>query len=201
MKYGINDSLLIAKWAPALNGVFTVFDLKNLLNETNSVVFYRRINTLIQTGILRQFTRGIFITSDFNKETLAMKINEKSYISLGSALSKALLIGSIPEKRLYTIKIGRNRTYKDDSFTITCLGITPVLFFGYKSVEGVNIALPEKAFLDTLYFYTKGQNYSFDIFSDIDVHSLDKKLILKWLNEYKNKRFRTFVKGYLNERS
>ncbi|MBL8026253.1 MAG: hypothetical protein JNL74_07570 [Fibrobacteres bacterium] len=201
MKYGINDALIIEKWAPSMNGVFTLSDLKNLLNEKTSVIFYRRVRLMIKSAILRQFIRGIFVTKNYSKEILAMRINEKSYISLGSSLSKSLVIGSIPDKKIYTIKTGRNRVYSDGMFTVAAFGISSHLYFGFKTENEINIATPEKAFLDTLFFYTKGYKFSFDIFSDIDTTTLNRKLINEYLKKYRNSRFQTFVKGYLHERS
>ncbi len=108
-----------------------------------------------------------------------------------------MLIGSVPEKTLYSIKTGKSRTYSNKNLNIVFLGIKQELFFGFNYVNGVAFASPEKAFLDTLYYYQKGQRFSFDIFSDINTSKLNQNLIDKYLEKYKNPKFVSFVKGYL----
>jgi hypothetical protein len=80
------------------------------------------------------------------------------------------------------------------------VGIVKSLFFGFRGDRGIYRATPEKAFLDTLYFHLHGRSYSFDIYQDIDITRLDRRLIEQWLIKYDNPRFVSFVKGYLNDR-
>ena len=77
------------------------------------------------------------------------------------------------------------------------VGIVKSLFFGFRGDRGINRATPEKAFLDTLYFYLHGRCYSFDIYQDIDITRLDRRLIEQWLIKYDNLRFVSFVKDIL----
>jgi hypothetical protein len=83
-------------------------------------------------------------------------------------------------------------------YKIEQVGISPPLFTGYANINGINTATPEKAFLDTLYYYQKGKSFSFDIYSDIDYNALDTGRLGKYLKLYKNKKFIAFVKGVLN---
>ena len=65
---------------------------------------------------------------------------------------------------------------------------------GYEVVDGIRVALPEKAVLDTLYFYRRGIRFSFDIYSDIDYSRLNKSIIDEFLLKYKNPVFIGFAR-------
>ena len=136
-------------------------------------------------------------------EWLSQRICPDSAISFGSALAKEMLIGSIPQKTVYAVKIGKTRIYKSPLGQIVHFGFAAAgkeLWFGYEMAKnGIRYADMEKAFLDTLYFYQKGRKFSFNIYSDIQVDRLNPKKLQKYLMKYKNPKFRTFVQGVLNE--
>jgi len=68
------------------------------------------------------------------------------------------------------------------------------LFFGYEAnPKGFLLATPEKAVLDTLYFYLRGKKFYFNIFGDIHYGSLDKDTFFEYLARYRNPKFRTFA--------
>ena len=79
--------------------------------------------------------------------------------------------------------------YTNGEYRIEHLGLKPELVFGYEVVDGVRIALPEKAVLDTLYLYRRGVRFSFDVYTDIDYSRLDGDLVRKYLGEYRNPVF------------
>jgi len=200
MKKLLRDSGLIQKYTLPMSGVFFLGDLYRLFNENNSVMLFRRIRDLEEGNIISRFSRGIYITPGFSPETLAARIIEKSYLSLGTILSEELMIGSVPAKTLYAVRIGKNRRYEGPGLIVEYVGIVKSLFFGFRGDRGINRATPEKAFLDTLYFYLHGRCYSFDIYQDIDITRLDRRLIEQWLIKYDNLRFVSFVKGYFDDR-
>jgi hypothetical protein len=192
---------LIQKYAVAMAGVFFIGDLCRLFGIENGVELYRRIRDLEEGGIVFRFSRGIYVTAGFHPETLAARIIEKSYLSLGTVLSKELMIGSVPAKAIYAVRIGKNRSYEGAGITVEYVGLAKPLYFGYRSDKGVRYASPEKALLDTLYFHLHGRSYSFDIYQDIDITRIDRHLVEQWLGKYRNPRFVSFVRGYLNDRS
>ena len=70
--------------------------------------------------------------------------------------------------------------------------ISSELFFGYEMRNGIYIASPEKAFMDQVYFATRGK-------TTLDLDELDiKKLSIKTLKDLSNK-FPTYVRSYLND--
>ena len=191
------DIQLLQKFASVMSGVFSINDLRNLFNESNDVLLHRRINSLERSGFLSRFKQGFYVTEPYNPLALACRIYPQSYISLGTILAENLLIGSIPAKTVYAVKPGRTKEFKNRDLTLKYLGIQPELIFGIERRNGISRALPEKAFLDTLYFYQKGLHLSFNIYEDIDISKLNCSKILQWLEKYKNPKFRTFVKGIL----
>ena len=60
------------------------------------------------------------------------------------------------------------------------------------------MADPEKAVLDTLYYYKLGTKFSFDIYNDIDYSNLDKPKAIKYLSKYKNPVFKDFARSLIN---
>ncbi len=184
-------------------GVFSVSDLANYFLTSTALALNRKLAPFLQSGILYHFCRGFYVAQDFSLEWLSQRICPKSAISFGSVLAKNLLIGSIPEKTVYAVKIGKSRIYRSPVGQVVHLGFSHILkkriWFGYDSVEqGICYADKEKAFLDTLYFYQSGQKFSFNIYSDIHLDLLDQKKIEEYLKRYRNPKFVKFVEGVLN---
>jgi hypothetical protein len=198
MNLSLKNFLLLEKWAAQMGGVFSIHDLKNLFNEENPVLLHRQIKFLIANKVLTRFKKEFYVTKAFNIEVLAQKLYPDSYISLGTVLAKNLLIGSVPDKTLYSIKTGRTRLFKSQSTRLLFLSVAPHLYFGFEFDNGLCYAIKEKALIDTLYFYQKGFHFSFNIFEDIDLTKIDIKKVGSMLAHYKNPKFVTFVKGVLS---
>lgn len=199
MKRTIEDIGIIDKYNNDMRGVFNLSDLKAMFSSKDLKSFYRRIANLEESKIVRRFARGIYVTKSFDPNVLSQKICEKSYISFETVLAKHLLIGTLPKNQVRAIKVGKKREYKYNELTITHLGISDHLYFGYEKIDGVNFATKEKAILDTLYFHSKALVFYFDIYSDIDLSSIDRKLICEYLKNYKNSKFVKFVNKYFED--
>lgn len=201
MNNGILNAELIRKYSPSLGGVFSLSDLKGLFPLLPQNVFYRRMTILEKAGILKRFTRGIYLAENFNISVLSQKISPESYVSFETVLAKNMIIGTLPARELKAVKVGKKRKYVSNDFSIVHFGIERKLFFGFETVDGINFATKEKALLDTLYFHIRGVRFYFDIYSDIDLEKIDTNIIKKYLSKYKNPKFVKFVKGYLKEGS
>lgn len=195
----LKDQRLLESCATSMGGVFSKGDLQTILAPSNPGNFLRRIRRLEEAGVLQRFVRGIYVTESFDLPSVSQKLCPESYISLGNALARQLAIGTIPAKRIFAIKVGKRREYRSKLGTIIHLGISRSLFFAYERENGICWAEKEKALLDTLYFHVRGQRYFFDIYSDIDLSQIDRKKLLGYLSRYKNRKFQTFVRRYLNE--
>ena len=197
MKDILRKASLLQKTAPQQQGVFSVSDLQVLLQMRSPALFYRTLKELIENGFLEQFSRAFYVTPNFNPWVLSMRLCPESYISLSTILAKNNLIGTISQKTLYAVKIGKGRNYQSPFLQILHVGITESLFFGFERKEGIQIADSEKAYLDTLYFYQFGHHFSFNVFSDIYRSDLDRKKLMQYLSKYKSPKFVSFVEGIL----
>ena len=180
--------------APELRGVFSLSDLRNLLQTGNRGVLYRGLKDLEQAGVISRFCRGFYVTRDFDPMVLSQRLSPDSDVSFGNALARRLLIGSVPGYRIRAAKPGPKRVYTNGEYRIEHLSLKSDLVFGYETVDGVRIALPEKAVLDTLYLYRRGVRFSFDIYTDIDYSRLDLALVREYLDKYRNPVFVAYVR-------
>lgn len=188
----------ILKFSKDLEGVFTLPDLKVILDEQTEITLFRAVRKLIESGDLIKIKRGIYATPDASLAAISCRIDPASYISTGTVLAQNAMIGSIPARRLQAVKIGRPRTYKCPLGTIEHLSIAPHLYFGFNTLNGKNIATKEKAFLDVCYYYYKGKTFSFDPATDINQADMDIKVVNSYLNKY-DKPFVTFFKKLTGE--
>lgn len=199
MKLEVKQWAALQSLASKHGGVFTVYDLSNFFLAQHPVELQQRLKPFLRAKVLYRFSRGFYVTEGFKLEILSQRICPASAISFGSVLAKELLIGSIPQKTVYAVKIGPSRTYASPLGQVAHLGISPNLWFGYNQWKsGVRYADKEKAFLDTLYFYQKGAKFSFNIYADIQTDRLDDKVLKRYLNHYKNQKFKKFVEGVIH---
>jgi hypothetical protein len=182
----------------AQSGVFSLSDLRNLLGIKSKDSFYRTVRGLCAAGVISRFSRGFYVTEEFSPAVLSQRICPESYISFGTVLADNLLIGSVPEYRIRAVKPKPTRIYTDGKHTIEHLGIKPDLIFGWTVDKGIRRADPEKAVLDTLYFYRLGTKFSFDIYSDVDYSSLNSDKIDEYLTKYRNPLFIDFARRLTN---
>lgn len=188
----------ILKFSKDLEGVFTLPDLKVILDEQTEVTLFRAVRKLVESGDLIKIKRGFYATPDASLAEISCRIEPTSYISTGTVLAKNAIIGSIPARRLQAIKTGRPRTYKCQLGTIEHLSIAPHLYFGFNNINGKNIATKEKAFLDVCYYYYKGKNFSFDPATDINQADMDMQVVNAYLKKY-DKQFVSFFKKFTGE--
>lgn len=188
----------LEEFSKEAKGVFSIKELETLFNVKSKNTFFNIIKSLEELKIISNFKKGIYITEDFDPLTLSARIDPNSYISLGTVLSKNALIGTMPNKEVSAVRVGRNREYFSAGLKIKHYGINASLNFGFTVKNGIRIADNEKAFIDTLYYSMKGSKFVFNPTSDIDFKRLDSTKICKYLENYKNKRFVTYCKDVIN---
>jgi hypothetical protein len=199
MKRG-SDARAIERVAPSQRGVFSKADLQSLLAERHPAAFVRRITALEEDEVLRRFCRGWYVSESFDLPTLSQRLAPRSFVSFGTVLARALLIGPRPERQLIAAKVGRSRTYQNLGHEIVHVHIAPHLDFGHTATGGVQFADPERAVLDVLYFHLRGRRYPFDLYSDIDFGKLDSRRLSTYLDRYRNPKFVAFAKRVLETR-
>lgn len=196
----INEEVLKAfnQLAKDQNFVFDEKDLKILFNQDLNLEFYRTYKKFFELGLLKRFCRGIYVSEGFDLLEVNRKLEPESYLSFEYVLAKHSLIGTYsPYKVRSVTKQKKSRTFVFQNYSLEQFKVCNDSFFGFSIIDGYRTATPEKAYLDCLYFYTKGLKYSFDLFSDLDIQLLDQSLVHQYLIHYRNPKFISFVKGLL----
>lgn len=194
---GVGDAERVRGVAQAQRGVFSKSDLQVLLAERHPAAFKRRVAALEELGVVRRFSRGVYVSEGFDAATLSQRLAPDSYVSFGNALARHLVIDTRPERQWLAAKPGRAHEYCGLGLEIVHVHIAPHLDFGHVVADGVRWADAEKATLDTLYFHLRGRRYPFDVFSDIDPARLDRVRLAQYLGRYRNPRFVAFARGVL----
>jgi len=178
----------VQRWAGEVEGVFALSDLRIILGDKTEAALYKRLNRLVDSGTLVKVKRGIYATPEASLVTISNRIAPAAYISTGTILARAAIIGSIPVRKVQSVKTGRPRVYRCALGIIEHLSLSPRLYFGFTSVAGMLCATPEKAFLDVCYFAYRGKRFSFDPADDIHTGRLNREIISDYLTRY-DKRF------------
>ena len=161
--------------------LFRLKDIAILVGEERFNSLNKKLNYYVQTGKLENPRKGIYAKPGYNNEELACTIFTPSYISLEYVLQKAGIIFQYDSGITSVSYLSRKVEVGDQSFIyrkikgtalINTLGII-------RQVNHVNIASPERAFLDLLYLE---KDYYFD-----NLNPLNKGLIRKLLNVYQSK--------------
>jgi len=188
----------IMELAAQMGGVFSSADLASIIAGGSDLYNQRMVNRIVNAGLISRVQKGFYVTKNFDLSLLAVRINEASYVSMDSALAMRAVIGTVPKRRLAVVHTGRKRKIITSEGMIIYYSIAPEFYFGFsKQPNGTNVADPEKAYIDLLYFYVKGARFIIDPFSDVHVESLNRKKLYEYLKRYKNFKFVKFVKGLL----
>lgn len=192
----------IQKIGPTLGGVFSYGDLFNLIGGGSAQKNQRTIKRLIREGALFKIRRGLYAAKNPDLWVLGCRIKENAYVSMDSVLSKNLLIGTVPERSVSLVYRGLGRRTVETPFgLLRFFSIKEDLIFGTRKLpNGVTAADNEKAYLDMLYYYSKGARFVIDPLKEVNVRKLNRKKVAQYLKKYRNPRFVAFVEGRLRER-
>lgn len=193
----------IQKIGPALGGVFSYGDLFNLIGAGSVQRNQRTIKRLIREGVLFKIQRGLYAAKNPDLWVLGCRLKENAYVSMDSVLSKNLLIGTVPERSVSLVYRGLGRRTVETPFgLLRFFSIKEDLIFGTRKLpNGVTAADNEKAYLDILYYYSKGARFVIDPLKEVNVRKLNRKKVAQYLKKYRNPRFVAFVEGRLRERN
>jgi len=169
---------------------YTISDLEKVTTLPRSSL-YVAIKRWVAAGILQKVAQGIYLPMGkmVPLENIAVQLYFPSYLSFESALAQYGILNLIP----YSITFAttrKTRKYTLNGREIEFRQIAPPLYFGFEMKNGVFVALPEKAFLDEIYFVVRGR-------TSLDPDEIDlKKMSSKVLRDY-SKRFPSNVQDYL----
>jgi hypothetical protein len=164
-----------------LRSVFRLKDIAMLTGETDFAPLNKKINYYVRTGKLMNPRKGLYTKPDFNPEELACNIFIPSYISLDYVLQKAGILFQFDSRITVVSYLSRSLEVKNQiylfrkikgEFLVNTAGII-------RHKNHVNIASPERAFLDKLYL---DKDFYFD-----NLNPLNKESVYKLLPLYQSK--------------
>jgi predicted transcriptional regulator of viral defense system len=163
-----------------LPNLFHYADVEKFTGNAN--VFLTRA---LAKGFVERVTRGVYINrlreGEPSVEEVACFLRTPSYISCEWALNRhGLILQSPVVCTVLTLDtaVGAARNIRFGSITIEFSRIAPRLFNGFETRDGFNMALPEKALLDTIYLR---QHIPFADELDLDNIQKDKLMSLSEL--------------------
>lgn len=188
--------------------IFTFTDILKFFPETNENTLKLLLSQWASKGYLKRIKKGLYCFSDFdlpNTFYLCQFLYSPSYISLESALNFYGIIPDIPQS-ITCVTNRSTRCYQTPFGSFLFRSIKELAFFGFETITeskykfSYQIALPEKALLDFLYFnlarfekaidlkeerFLFEKNFNFDKTEELAQYFGSKKL-LKVLSFLKN---------------
>ena len=174
--------------------VFTVSDAAKILGKTNQYAakFLQKRN-----GIER-IEKGKYCISGMPEDAVVSHIVYPSYLSLISALRYYNLTTQIPKEK-YVITTLRHKPLLFHNYMVRFITVNEKLMFGFNEVNGVSVATPEKAFVDTLYL-KKEMWYTEEFEEGLKRGVISIKRIKEYIarigNKELEKRFESFVESH-----
>lgn len=172
--------------------VFTVSEIGLLWQEANRSNLKSKIHYYCRTGVLISLRRGIYALTgrSYDRFELANRIFVPSYVSLETVLLAAGIVFQHSETVFSVSYQTREVTVDNQKYSYRRLdGEILTNPAGIKNQQGYSVALPERAFLDSLYLY--GQPY-FDRLDSLD-RDLCRRLLPIYNNKQLKKRFETYA--------
>lgn len=171
--------------------VFRLNDIALLVGETSFQSLNKKLNYYVRTGKLINPRKGIYTKPDYNPEELACIVYTPAYISLEYVLQKSGIIFQYDSGITAVSYLSRSIEVTGKTFVFRKIkGEILVNTSGIKrQVNHVNIASPERAFLDLMYLNTE---YYFD-----NLNPLKKQIVYKLLSIYQSKSLSDRVKKVL----
>ena len=160
--------------------VFKINDIALLMGKEKDSALCKLLNYYVKTGKLLNPRKGFYAKEEYQPEELACLLYPPTYISLEYVLQRAGVIfqydSAITSVSYLTREIVvSNQTFRYRKIKGEILTNTEGVFL---NKNNINIASPERAFLDILYL---NKRFYFD-----NLHILDKKKIVKLLPIYQS---------------
>ena len=181
-----NNDLILSVFSDTRT-VFTLNDVAMLIGESEFKKLNERLNYHVRKGKLLRPRKGIYVKPGYKPEELACTLYTPSYISLEYVLQKAGVVFQYDERITVVSYLSRSVDIEGRIYAYRKIkGEILIVTQGILQTGNVNIATPERAFLDMLYL---NKEYYFD-----NLAPLDKNLIIQLLPEYQSKTLTAKVK-------
>ena len=131
--------------------VFRITDIE-LLIDSNDRLLYQKLNKLVKKGKLLNIRKGIYAKEGYKPEELACLLYTPTYISLGYVLQRSGIIFQY-DSAITNVSYLNREVYINEQFIQYRQIKREVLLNtgGIIHKNNINIATPERAFLDSLY--------------------------------------------------
>jgi hypothetical protein len=173
--------------------VFRLTDVAQMTGETSFNSLNKRLNYFVRTGKIMNPRRGIYTKPVYNPEELACTIYAPSYISLDYVLQKSGIIFQYDSRITAISYLSRSIEIEGRILIYRKIkGEILVNTAGINRLEShVNIASPERAFLDMLYL---DPYYYFDNLKPLDI-TIVRDLLTIYQSAALSKRFNKLIKN------
>lgn len=174
-----NKDVIFAIYSDA-RSVYTLMDVAMLTGIDNYVSLCKKLDYYVRKGKLSRPRKGIYTKQNYNFEELVCSLYTPSYLSLEYVLQKAGVVFQYDERITAVSYLSRTIEIENREYAYRKIkGEILVVTDGINRNGNINIATPERAFLDMLYL---NKECYFD-----NLNPLDKKLIDKLLFIYNSK--------------
>lgn len=196
----ITDFQRLEELAKSQGSALTHADLVTYFQSDRESSLASRIAPLLREGHLTRIRKGWYAWKGAKPQEVVRRFVPDASLSLGSALAKHLLIGTVPRFQVrFVSPSSRGMTLEWEGLRAIVHHIHPDLHFGFETgPDGTRINSPEKAVLDTLYYHQKGIGLSFDPETDIDRAGLRREVFLEHVGRYKDSRFQARCRRWLD---
>ena len=175
-----NRNIIVA----VLNDKRTVFTFKEialLVGEYDYISLNKKLSYQVGKGRLGRPHKGIYVKSGYNPEELSCVLYTPTYISLEYVLQRSGIIFQY-DNRITAVSY-LNRSIDIESTTYAYRKVKGEILVATDGIirnDNINIATPERAFLDILYL---NKVYHFD-----NINPLNRSLIANLLPIYNSKK-------------
>lgn len=173
--------------------VFTLQEIAMLADEPDFVRLKQQIHYFVKRGKLRNIRRGIYVKELYSREELAGKIFVPSYISLDYVLQKSGSVFQYSDQ--ITCISYLSREISVDGLSLRYHKIKNDVLYNTSGIirenSGINIAVPERAFLDYLYLNKQ-------IYLDSN-ENLDTEIVNRLLSVYRSDKLSERVGFHLKK--
>jgi predicted transcriptional regulator of viral defense system len=139
----------------------------------------------VKKGLLTRLKRGLYARTEqlahlgrMDLFRIANFLQVPSYVSLMTALSYHGMTTQVQRGFFESISMKRTRKFDVGQLAFHYIKIRPDLYRGFEKMEGVFIALPEKALLDSFYLASLGR-YSLDL-SSLDLTKVKEEVLAEF---------------------
>lgn len=153
------------------------------------------LRRLADDGIVLQIRRGLWaLTREVDPYALPEHLTAPypSYISMWTALYRHGMIDQIP-REIYVASLDRSKMIKTPVGNFVIQHLTPGLFGGFETRDGVRMATPEKGLFDTVYLAgARGERFARLPELELPSRFADKE-VRRWVKRIPSSRLRTLV--------